>query len=84
MMFHPFQRCKFLHGEFFYCICILNVESFYVNFFGYAYNPFNVAKFITLATFNHNINGLPKLQEEILGFFTTQIHYVLMKWDKVH
>jgi hypothetical protein len=27
---------------------------------------------------------LPKLQEEILGFFTTQIHYVLMKWDKVH
>jgi hypothetical protein len=27
---------------------------------------------------------LPKQQEEILGFFVTQIHYVLMKWDKGH
>jgi len=50
-----------------------------VEIFGYAYNPFNVAKFITLATFDHNVNGLPKLQKEILGFFITQIHYVLMK-----
>jgi len=49
---------------------------------GYASNPFSVAKFIT--TFIHNVNGLPKLQEEILGFFTTQIHYVLMKWNKIH
>jgi hypothetical protein len=23
-------------------------------------------------------------QEEILGFSTTQIHYVLVKWDKVY
>ncbi len=55
MMFHPFQCCKFLHGEFFYCICILNVASFSMEIFGYAFNPFNVTKFITLATFNRNI-----------------------------
>ncbi len=66
MMFHPFQCCKFLHGEFFDCVCILNVASFFVDIF------------------NHNVNGLPKQQEEILGFFVTQIHYVLMKWDKGH
>jgi hypothetical protein len=44
-----------LHGEFFYCICILNVASFSMEIFGYAFNPFNVTKFITLATFNRNI-----------------------------
>jgi hypothetical protein len=84
MMFHPFQCCKFLHGEFFDCVCIRNVANFFVDIFGYASNPFNVAKFITLTTFIHNVNQLPKLQEEILDFFTTQIHYVLMKLNKIH
>jgi hypothetical protein len=51
MMFHPFQCCKFLHGEFFDCVCILNVASF------------------SMDIFNHNVNGLPKQQEKILGFF---------------
>jgi hypothetical protein len=79
-----FSMLQVFTWKVFYCVCILNVASFSMDIFGYASIPFNVAKFITLATFNHNVNGLAKLQEEILGFFTTQIHYVLMKWDKVH